>query len=96
MIDIRTVTVTRYVAPLRDGSSLPGPMEADDLGTHVVKYRNRAMAIGGIGIRSALISSSAESERKVSAGGAAGSQAGSCVRQRLETARFQAPAAARW
>ena len=30
---------TRYVAPLREGGSLPGLMEADDLGTYVVKFR---------------------------------------------------------
>jgi hypothetical protein len=33
------VTATRYVAPLREGGSLPGLMEADDLGTYVVKWR---------------------------------------------------------
>jgi hypothetical protein len=35
---LRTVTATRYVTPLREGGSLPGLMEADDLGTYVVKY----------------------------------------------------------
>lgn len=30
---------TRYVTPLREGGSLPGVVEADDLGTHVVKFR---------------------------------------------------------
>lgn len=34
-----TVRATRYVAPLREGGSLPGIMEADDDGTYVVKYR---------------------------------------------------------
>ena len=33
------VTATRYVAPLREGGSLPGLMEADDDGTYVVKFR---------------------------------------------------------
>ena len=32
------VTAIRYVTPLREGGSLPGPMEADDLGTYVVKF----------------------------------------------------------
>ena len=32
-------TATRYVTPLREGGSLPGLMEADDLGTYVVKWR---------------------------------------------------------
>src|SRR5215218_4762517 len=32
------VTATRYVTPLREGGSLPGLMEADDLGTYVVKF----------------------------------------------------------
>ena len=31
--------MTRYVTPLREGGSLPGLMEADDLGTYVVKFR---------------------------------------------------------
>ena len=34
-----SVTATRYVIPLREGGSLPGLMEADDLGTYVVKWR---------------------------------------------------------
>ncbi|SHF61554.1 hypothetical protein SAMN05443575_0444 [Jatrophihabitans endophyticus] len=32
------VVATRYVTPLREGGSLPGLMEADDLGVYVVKY----------------------------------------------------------
>ena len=32
------MTATRYVLPLREGGSLPGLMEADDLGTWVVKF----------------------------------------------------------
>jgi hypothetical protein len=32
------VTATRYVTPLREGGSLPGLMEASDLGTYVVKF----------------------------------------------------------
>lgn len=36
---LRQVSATRYVTPLREGGSLPGLMEADDLGTYVVKYR---------------------------------------------------------
>lgn len=36
---IRTVRATRYVAPLREGGSLPGLVEADDLGTYVCKFR---------------------------------------------------------
>jgi hypothetical protein len=33
------VTVTRYVTPLREGGSLPGVVEGDDLGTYVCKFR---------------------------------------------------------
>ena len=33
------VVAIRYVTPLREGGSLPGLMEADDLGTYVVKFR---------------------------------------------------------
>ena len=32
------MTALRYVTPLREGGSLPGIMEADDLGTYVVKF----------------------------------------------------------
>ena len=35
---VRTVEAVRYVVPLREGGSLPGLMEADDLGTYVVKF----------------------------------------------------------
>jgi hypothetical protein len=35
---LRSVAAIRYVAPLREGGSLPGLMEADDLGTYVVKF----------------------------------------------------------
>ncbi|WP_306215480.1 HipA family kinase [Actinoplanes sp. RD1] len=33
------VTAVRYVTPLREGGSLPGIVEADNLGTYVVKFR---------------------------------------------------------
>src|SRR5262249_25422027 len=36
---LRTVTVTRYVTPLREGGSLPGLVEADDDGLYVLKFR---------------------------------------------------------
>src|SRR5262245_46853801 len=36
---LRTVTATRYVTPLREGGSLPAVIEADDLGTYVMKFR---------------------------------------------------------
>ncbi len=32
------MTACRYVAPLREGGSLPGLVEAEDLGTYVVKF----------------------------------------------------------
>ncbi|WP_299445290.1 HipA family kinase [uncultured Phycicoccus sp.] len=35
---LETVTAVRYVSPLREGGSLPGLVEADDLGTYVVKF----------------------------------------------------------
>ncbi len=44
-IALRTVTAIRYVAPLREGGSLPGVMEADDLGTYVVKFRGAAQGV---------------------------------------------------
>jgi hypothetical protein len=36
---LRTVAATRYVTPLREGGSLPGLVEADDLGMYVLKFR---------------------------------------------------------
>jgi hypothetical protein len=36
---LRTVRATRYVLALREGGSLPGIVEADDLGMYVVKFR---------------------------------------------------------
>jgi hypothetical protein len=36
---LRTVSITRYVTPLREGGSLPAIVEADDLGTYVLKFR---------------------------------------------------------
>ncbi|MFE3453076.1 HipA family kinase [Nonomuraea sp. NPDC059194] len=36
---LEEITATRYVTPLREGGSLPGVVEADDLGTYVVKFR---------------------------------------------------------
>ncbi len=36
---LETVRATRYVAPLREGGSLPAIVEADDSGLYVVKFR---------------------------------------------------------
>lgn len=36
---MRTVRATRYVAPLREGGSLPGLVEGDDDGLYVCKFR---------------------------------------------------------
>ena len=36
---IERVNATRFVTPLREGGSLPGIVEADDLGTYVIKFR---------------------------------------------------------
>jgi hypothetical protein len=33
---LRETFATRYVTPLREGGSLPGIVEADDLGTYVM------------------------------------------------------------
>ena len=37
--DIRTVNVTRYIAPFREGGSLPALAEADDEFKYVLKFR---------------------------------------------------------
>src|SRR3954451_9254350 len=39
MRPLRTVSVTRYVTPLREGGSLPAIVEADDDGLYVLKFR---------------------------------------------------------
>ena len=36
---LRTIRVTRYVTPLREGGSLPAIVEADDDGLYVLKFR---------------------------------------------------------
>jgi hypothetical protein len=36
---LESTTALRYVTPLREGGSLPGIVEAEDLGTYVVKFR---------------------------------------------------------
>ena len=38
-MNLRTVNVTRYVTPLREGGSLPAIVEGDDDGTYVLKFR---------------------------------------------------------
>src|SRR3569832_2558663 len=38
-MEIRTVTATRYVTPLREGGSLPAIVEADDDGLYVLNFR---------------------------------------------------------
>ena len=38
-MELRTVTATRYVTPLREGGSLPAIVEADDDGLYVLKFR---------------------------------------------------------
>ncbi len=45
MTSIRTVRATRYVVPLREGGSLPGIVEADDLGTYVCKFRGAGQGL---------------------------------------------------
>ncbi|NEW74143.1 hypothetical protein G4H13_28205 [Streptomyces rapamycinicus] len=40
------VTAIRYVTPLREGGSLPGIVEADDLGTYVMKLPTQGVDLG--------------------------------------------------
>jgi hypothetical protein len=42
---IESVAVTRYVTPLREGGSLPGLVEGDDLGTYVCKFRGAGQGV---------------------------------------------------
>jgi len=39
------VSATRFLAPLREGGSLPGVMEAEDLGTYVCKFRGAGQGL---------------------------------------------------
>src|SRR6478735_10204419 len=39
MRGVRTVAVTRYVTPIREGGSVPAIVEADDDGMYVLKFR---------------------------------------------------------
>lgn len=45
MVGLPVVGVTRYVAPLREGGSLPGIVEAEDLGTYVCKFRGAGQGL---------------------------------------------------
>jgi hypothetical protein len=49
MTSLRTVTVTRYMQPLREGGSLPALAEADDGFKYVVKFRG-----GGHGVKTLI------------------------------------------
>ncbi|MEU6846065.1 HipA family kinase [Streptomyces sp. NPDC046716] len=42
---MREVTATRYVTPLHAGGSVPGVVEADDLGTYVLKFTGSAQGV---------------------------------------------------
>jgi hypothetical protein len=46
---VRTITITRYVTPLREGGSMPAVVEGDDLGVYVLKFRG-----AGQGVRALL------------------------------------------
>ncbi len=42
---MRQVRATRYVTPLREGGSLPGVVEADDLGIYVCKFQGAGQGL---------------------------------------------------
>ncbi len=44
-MNLRTVKVTRYVTPLREGGSLPAIVEADDDGLYVLKFRGAGQGV---------------------------------------------------
>ena len=44
-MSLERVTATRFVTPLREGGSLPGIVEADDLGTYVCKFRGAGQGL---------------------------------------------------
>jgi hypothetical protein len=45
MQELRTVTITRYVTPLREGGSLPAIVEADDGFLYVLKFRGAGQGV---------------------------------------------------
>src|SRR6476619_2897302 len=45
LLNLRTVNVTRYVTPLREGGSLPAIAEADDDFLYVLKFRGAGQGI---------------------------------------------------
>jgi len=45
---LRSVCATRYVAPLREGGSLPGLVEADDDGMYVMKFRGAGQGVAAL------------------------------------------------
>ena len=44
-LKLRTVQVERYITPLREGGSMPAIVEADDLGTYVLKFRGAGQGV---------------------------------------------------
>lgn len=44
-LKLRSVLVERYVTPLREGGSMPAIVEADDLGTYVLKFRGAGQGV---------------------------------------------------
>ena len=42
---MRTITVNRYVTPLREGGSMPAVVEGDDLGLYVLKFRGAGQGV---------------------------------------------------
>jgi hypothetical protein len=44
-VTLPLVRATRYVVPLREGGSLPGLVEADDLGIYVCKFRGAGQGV---------------------------------------------------
>ena len=44
-MNLRTVSATRYITPLREGGSLPAIVEADDAGMYVLKFRGAGQGV---------------------------------------------------
>ncbi len=42
---MKTITVNRYVTPLREGGSMPAVVEGDDLGLYVLKFRGAGQGV---------------------------------------------------
>ena len=54
-LNLRNVTVMRYILPLREGGSLPALAEADDDFKYVLKFRGVSLLLALYSVKSAVL-----------------------------------------